>query len=342
MRTNSNERSRNYSVEDVQATDTDTELKSILKQIPEMYSSKILEIIEKQKIEQQQKLEDYRISKQDSVDFRNAQNTKSNIDQVDEEIHNCQLNSFNSAQNILPKTLSENIEIIRKARSVSDCTTLNISDTSKQGRHSVAESQSLNYDMSTSCSEPMDDFSSRTIKSIDSKREYIPDNEAVYNNMYLDTLELLNSKQNSFDRIASLTDDRIMRRERENKAASVIGAYAKGYLVRRLMRTARVQTLIQTIQDALLCALELQGLEIIEEADVELHRRLIQQVSAACYEFHDVFFGLTTSEQMDLIAIDREKKRKILPVRTSRSSIDFLPKGRSSSNTRLTKSLTKI
>lgn len=65
-----------------------------------------------------------------------------------------------------------------------------------------------------------------------------------------------------------------------NKAACVIGAYVKGYLTRRLKKTERVQTLIVTLQETLVCAVQLQieNDENIRAADVELHRRLIQQV----------------------------------------------------------------
>lgn len=95
-----------------------------------------------------------------------------------------------------------------------------------------------------------------------------------------------------------------------DKAASIIGAAVKGYLVRRLIRTEKVQTLIQTIKDAVLCAMDLHKSDVIEESDVELHRRLIQQLSATCYAFHDVFFLLSIKEQMELIASDRQRKRE--------------------------------
>ncbi|EEZ99665.1 centriolar coiled-coil protein of 110 kDa [Tribolium castaneum] len=94
----------------------------------------------------------------------------------------------------------------------------------------------------------------------------------------------------------------------KDRAASVIGAAVRGYLVRRLIRTEKVQGLIDTIKDALLCAIQLHNAEVIEPADVELHRRLIQQVSAACYAFHDIFFTLSTKEQMGIIAMDRQRK----------------------------------
>lgn len=58
----------------------------------------------------------------------------------------------------------------------------------------------------------------------------------------------------------------------------------RGYLVRRLLRTVRVQSLIQTLKDTLICALQFHtetnnddNIEL-DEADVELHQRLIQQV----------------------------------------------------------------
>lgn len=74
----------------------------------------------------------------------------------------------------------------------------------------------------------------------------------------------------------------------QNKAASIIGAAAKGFLTRRLFKTERVQSLILTIKEALVCAMELhaEDYENIQPADVELHRRLIQQVKMNCYLFY--------------------------------------------------------
>lgn len=51
------------------------------------------------------------------------------------------------------------------------------------------------------------------------------------------------------------------------------------------MRTERVTATVQTIRDALLCALQLhQDREGIRGADVDLHRRLIQQVGCGALE----------------------------------------------------------
>ncbi|XP_063364534.1 uncharacterized protein LOC134653143 isoform X1 [Cydia amplana] len=94
-------------------------------------------------------------------------------------------------------------------------------------------------------------------------------------------------------------------------AASTIVAHAKGYLVRRLLRTERVQATVQTIKDALLCALQMhQDRAGIRGADVDLHRRLIQQITAACYSLHDTFVASTPAERCALIAADRERRRQ--------------------------------
>ncbi|CAH2048912.1 unnamed protein product, partial [Iphiclides podalirius] len=98
----------------------------------------------------------------------------------------------------------------------------------------------------------------------------------------------------------------------ERAAATKVVAYARGYLVRRLMRTERVQGTVQTIRDALLCALQLhQDREGIRGADVDLHRRLIQQITAACYSLHDTFITSSTAERCALIAADRSRRRSL-------------------------------
>lgn len=65
----------------------------------------------------------------------------------------------------------------------------------------------------------------------------------------------------------------------QERASSIIGASIRGYLVRRLIRTEKVQALIATVKEVLMCALELHHSDNIDEKDVELHRRLINQVN---------------------------------------------------------------
>ncbi|KAK5639976.1 hypothetical protein RI129_010787 [Pyrocoelia pectoralis] len=121
---------------------------------------------------------------------------------------------------------------------------------------------------------------------------------------------------------------------RKEWAATVLTAAARGYLVRRLKRTERVKILIQTIGDTLMCAMSLHSEQTdrIQPSDVELHRRLIQQISAACYEFHDIFFKLSTSERMEIISLDRQRLKEKLkrPTSTSSSKLDSDRSSRSS------------
>ncbi|XP_013145653.1 PREDICTED: uncharacterized protein LOC106108886 isoform X3 [Papilio polytes] len=98
----------------------------------------------------------------------------------------------------------------------------------------------------------------------------------------------------------------------ERAAATRIVAYAKGYLVRRLLRTERVQATVQTIRDALLCALQLhQERAGIRGPDVDLHRRLIQQITAACYSLHETFITSSAAERCALLAADRARQRAL-------------------------------
>ncbi|CAH0546225.1 unnamed protein product [Brassicogethes aeneus] len=139
---------------------------------------------------------------------------------------------------------------------------------------------------------------------------------------FREDLRIANISRELFPKI----NDQDVKDEKEKKeqwAANIICAHAKGYLTRRLYRTDKVQGLIDTIKDTLLCALQLHNAENIDEYDIELHRRLIQQVSAACYAFHDLFFSLSTREQMMIIAADRNyklEKAMRSSFRSSRSS----------------------
>lgn len=70
--------------------------------------------------------------------------------------------------------------------------------------------------------------------------------------------------------------------ELENSAATIINAGVRGYLTRRLLRTEKAQLLKKTILDSLKTAL-IMHMELKKqqptESDLELHRRIINQVS---------------------------------------------------------------
>ncbi|XP_075559115.1 uncharacterized protein LOC142590639 isoform X2 [Dermacentor variabilis] len=107
-------------------------------------------------------------------------------------------------------------------------------------------------------------------------------------------------------------------------------AMARGHLTRRLMKTHRVQSIIQTIKDTLECALCLHGEPhirsgLVTPQDVELHQRLITQLTSACYELHDVFFNIPVAERMQLIAQLRSQKARP-HVRITEGSTEQAPK----------------
>lgn len=96
-------------------------------------------------------------------------------------------------------------------------------------------------------------------------------------------------------------------------------AMARGHLTRRLMKTQRVQSIIQTIRDTLECALRLHGEPhirsgLVTPQDVELHQRLITQLTSACHELHDVFFNIPVAERMQLIGQLRSQRKTRAPL----------------------------
>ena len=84
-------------------------------------------------------------------------------------------------------------------------------------------------------------------------------------------------------------------------------ALAKGFLVRRLMATEKVQILRTTIQESVACAvqLHLESEGPPSQADLDLHSRLLAQLESACHSVHDIFFRLTISERMTILALNR-------------------------------------
>lgn len=69
--------------------------------------------------------------------------------------------------------------------------------------------------------------------------------------------------------------------EKETRAATIITAYARGFLTRRLFRTARVQNIVKTIRDTLLFILDIHYESSSDRdtpADLKLKTHLIQQV----------------------------------------------------------------
>jgi centrosomal protein CEP110 len=89
---------------------------------------------------------------------------------------------------------------------------------------------------------------------------------------------------------------------------SRLPAMVKGYLVRRLVKTEKVQDTIKTIRDTtqelINLNLELPEREVTQE-DVSLHSRLIAQLESACRRYYDIFMNCSKKEQMNMIANSR-------------------------------------
>ncbi|XP_055709501.1 uncharacterized protein LOC129805544 [Phlebotomus papatasi] len=125
-------------------------------------------------------------------------------------------------------------------------------------------------------------------------------------------------RENSLDRVTQVFLKQHLtqvRQEQENlsprslRAASVINAHVRGYLVRRLMRTEAVHQIIQTFHDTRVFLIELHRdsqNKNTNSTDMELKRRLLQQLASSLGSLHEVFFQLPMKERMEIIAKDRE------------------------------------
>ena len=85
-------------------------------------------------------------------------------------------------------------------------------------------------------------------------------------------------------------------------------ALARGWLVRRLLRTEKVRSLRAVVREAVACAVALHretAGRAPAPADLALHGRLLAQVEAACHALHHIFITLDTPARMSVIALDR-------------------------------------
>lgn len=106
------------------------------------------------------------------------------------------------------------------------------------------------------------------------------------------------------------------------QAASIINAYARGYLVRRLMKTERVITLKNTYKEALHCMLKLHVDAPLDLSELHFLRRLQLQCDAASMNIVELF-AQSPAYKMQIIAHDREIKRCRTERPTSARSYSF-------------------
>lgn len=97
--------------------------------------------------------------------------------------------------------------------------------------------------------------------------------------------------------------------EEKEKAATIINAYARGYLVRRLLKTVYVQECVRNIRDTLqfILTLEHDGQNNDEIQDILLKTKIFHQLQGDLYRLYGIFSELPTCEKMKLIADDRER-----------------------------------
>ncbi|CAI6344147.1 unnamed protein product [Macrosiphum euphorbiae] len=111
--------------------------------------------------------------------------------------------------------------------------------------------------------------------------------------------------------------------EVENSAATIINAGVRGYLTRRLLRTEKAQLLKKTILDSLKTAL-IMHMELKKqqptESDLQLHQRIINQLTTACYDLNDLILG-SVHERMTVIRGDRERLMAVKMRRKSSSAL---------------------
>jgi centrosomal protein CEP110 len=90
-----------------------------------------------------------------------------------------------------------------------------------------------------------------------------------------------------------------------------LGALVRGYFIRRLHRTDRVENIKSAIKETLGLAINMhEQPPPLSMADIELHGRLIQQLDQSLNELHSVFFELPCNEQLRIIATDRDRMLK--------------------------------
>lgn len=107
------------------------------------------------------------------------------------------------------------------------------------------------------------------------------------------------------------------------QAATIINAYARGYLVRRLMKTERVITLKNTYKEALHYMLKLHIDAPLELPELEFHQRLQHQCDASSINIVELF-SQSPVRKMKIISDDRQiQKAKMERSTSARSSISF-------------------
>ncbi|XP_019728623.1 synaptojanin-1 isoform X2 [Hippocampus comes] len=97
----------------------------------------------------------------------------------------------------------------------------------------------------------------------------------------------------------------------KQRASCRLGAVARGFLVRRLLKTRKVQHLRQTVTDTqeFIRCFRTEGSQkrsTLSAQDLSLHDRVGAQLRAALYDIHEIFFEIPAGDRLALLQQDRE------------------------------------
>ncbi|XP_072771775.1 uncharacterized protein [Nerophis lumbriciformis] len=95
----------------------------------------------------------------------------------------------------------------------------------------------------------------------------------------------------------------------QQRALCRIGAIARGFLIRRLLKTHKIKYLRQTIMDtkAFISSFQTEGPpKKVSEQDLCLQERVRAQLRAALYDINEIFFEMPLKDRLALLQQDRE------------------------------------
>ncbi|XP_053667215.1 uncharacterized protein LOC128716317 [Anopheles marshallii] len=113
--------------------------------------------------------------------------------------------------------------------------------------------------------------------------------------------------------VISLLPERMTELQQE-KAATIINAYARGYLTRRLLKTDEVQSIKRTIADIICFIISSQtqpkGMKEDNANQAAVRRNAGKHIAFCLDRLHDIFVTSTPQERMQMIRRDRCLKSK--------------------------------
>ncbi|XP_033354849.1 uncharacterized protein LOC117236212 isoform X2 [Bombus vosnesenskii] len=239
----------------------------------------------------------------DENNMQNVRTLKNNLEQKNEVEHSqdnrtniisCPLNYIYSEMNYDNAPCSTRYSYTAQSSETEPSVNINKSLTKTNGRNTEMQSNDVNYkerlleEGETSKRSNV----SRELFPLDSKTTHVPVLErTIYETKHI-------------------------------KAVNVINAYARGYLVRRMMRTERVIALKNTYKEALHCMLKLHVDAPLNRSEFNFLHRLQLQCDAASMNIVELF-AQNPQKRTQVIAQDREIKKSRIERPSSARSYSF-------------------